>query len=298
MAPNIAGTQSNLSALLVEKDEIRMVNLGIPEPKQTQVLIQMGSVGICGSDVHYWKHMQIGSFIVKEPMILGHESSGTVIKVGSGVKNLQVGDRVAIEPGVPCGRCEFCVSGVYNLCPDIEFLATPPYHGSLRQYHCHEAAFCFKLPDHVTLEEGALLEPLAVGVQANKRAGVTFGDVVLICGAGPIGLVNLMVAKAAGASQVICTDIDDKRLQFASECGADNVLNVRGLSDMEASEKIIALFGNKRPNRVIECSGAQSSVRTGLYAIRAGGKMALVGMAPNDDVTLPMITSSVKEVDI
>ena len=118
------------------------------------------------------------------------------------MKNLQVGDRVAIEPGVPCGRCEFCVSGVYNLCPDIEFLATPPYHGSLRQYHCHEATFCFKLPDHVTLEEGALLEPLAVGVQANKRAGVTFGDVVLICGAGPIGLVNLMVAKAAGASQV------------------------------------------------------------------------------------------------
>ncbi|XP_063722701.1 sorbitol dehydrogenase-like [Symsagittifera roscoffensis] len=296
MAPIVE--KENLSALLVKKDDLQIVNLDIPKPKSSQVLLRMGPVGICGSDVHYLKHMQIGSFIVKEPMILGHESAGTVLEVGSEVKTLKVGDRVAIEPGVPCGRCSFCVGGNYNLCPDVEFLATPPYHGSLRQYHCHEAAFCFKLPENVSLEEGALLEPLSVGVHANRKAEVTFGDLVLVCGAGPIGLVNVMVAKAAGASLVVCTDIDDKRLDFALNCGSDKVLNVRGLSEITAAEKIIELLQNRRPNRVIECSGAQSSARAAIHAIAAGGKMALVGLAPSDDLTLPMITASCKEVSI
>lgn len=147
----------------------------------------MDCVGICGSDVHYLVHGRIGDFIVKDKMIIGHEASGVVKKLGKNVKNLSLNDRVAIEPGVSCRQCQFCKTGKYNLCPDMKFCATPPYDGNLRRFYAHAADFCFKLPDHVTMEEGALLEPLSVGVHANRRAQVGLGDKILILGAGPIG---------------------------------------------------------------------------------------------------------------
>lgn len=150
----------------------------------------MDCVGICGSDVHYLVHGRIGDFIMKAPMIIGHEASGVVHKLGKNVKSLAVGDRVAIEPGVPCRICEFCKGGKYNLCPEMAFCATPPFDGNLRRFYAHAADFCFKLPDHVTMEEGALLEPLSVGVHACRRAEVSLGDNLLILGAGPIGNVN------------------------------------------------------------------------------------------------------------
>jgi len=158
-----------------------------------EVLLAMDSVGICGSDVHYLAHGRIGDFVLTKPMIIGHESAGVVAKLGKKVTTLKVGDRVAIEPGVPCRKCDHCKQGKYNLCPGMVFCATPPYDGNLTRYYKHAADFCFKLPDHVTMEEGALLEPLSVGVHACKRAEVTLGSKVLILGAGPIGLVTLMV---------------------------------------------------------------------------------------------------------
>ena len=190
------------------------------------VLIRMQEVGICGSDVHYWTKGCIGDFVVKAPMVLGHEASGIVHEVGECVTHLKkgistiikneygirscdlfyyTGDRVAIEPGVPCSLCDFCKNGQYNLCGDVFFCATPPDHGNLCRFYTHAADFCYKLPDHVSLEEGALLEPLSVGVHACRRAGVAIGKTVLICGAGPIGLVCLLTAKAMGASSVLIT---------------------------------------------------------------------------------------------
>lgn len=157
----------------------------------------MDSVGICGSDVHYLTHGRIGHFILEKPMIIGHESAGVVAKVGKNVKNLVAGDRVAIEPGKPCLSCDLCKEGKYNLCDDMIFCATPPYDGNLTRYYKHAANFCFKLPDHVTMEEGALLEPLSVGVHACRRAGIGLGSKVLILGAGPIGLVTLIVSFVA-----------------------------------------------------------------------------------------------------
>lgn len=154
----------------------------------------MDSVGICGSDVHYLTHGRIGHFILEKPMVIGHESAGVVAKVGKNVKNLVAGDRVAIEPGKPCLSCDLCKEGKYNLCDDMIFCATPPYDGNLTRYYKHAANFCYKLPDHVTMEEGALLEPLSVGVHACRRAGVGLGSKVLILGAGPIGLVTLIVS--------------------------------------------------------------------------------------------------------
>ena len=133
---------------------------------------------------------------------------------------------MAIEPGVACRMCDYCKNGKYNLCPEMKFCATPPYHGNLCRYYAQDADFCFKLPDNVSLEEGALMEPLAVGVHACRRAGVCIGKKVLICGAGPIGLVNLLTAKAMGASEVVITDITDNRLEVAKSMGADHVYKV------------------------------------------------------------------------
>lgn len=140
-------------------------------------------------------HGRIGPFVCDGPMVIGHEAAGVVCKAGKDVKNVKVGDRVAIEPGVPCRHCDYCKNGKYNLCPEMKFCATPPYHGNLTRYYAHAADFCFKLPDHVTMEEGALLEPLSVGVHACRRANVCLGSEVLILGAGPIGLVTAIAAK-------------------------------------------------------------------------------------------------------
>ncbi|XP_063139178.1 sorbitol dehydrogenase isoform X2 [Rattus norvegicus] len=178
-------------------------NYPIPELGPNDVLLKMHSVGICGSDVHYWEHGRIGDFVVKKPMVLGHEAAGTVTKVGPMVKHLKPGDRVAIEPGVPREIDEFCKIGRYNLTPSIFFCATPPDDGNLCRFYKHSADFCYKLPDSVTFEEGALIEPLSVGIYACRRGSVSLGNKVLVCGAGPIGIVTLLVAKAMGASQVV-----------------------------------------------------------------------------------------------
>ncbi|XP_065571177.1 sorbitol dehydrogenase-like isoform X2 [Artemia franciscana] len=268
----------------------------VEEPKENEVLIQMASVGICGSDVHYWTKGKIGDFIVKEPMILGHESGGIVARCGPGVKNLQVGDRVAIEPGVPCRVCEYCKSGRYNLCLDIIFCATPPIHGSLRNYYTHPSDFCYKLPEHVSLEEAALLEPLSVAVHACRRSGVTAGCCVLVLGAGPIGLLNMMVAKAFGATKVFITDISDSRLDTARSLGADYAVNIKNHTELEMIKEIVQAT-NGGPNITIECCGAEASVRLGILSTKSGGVICLVGCGP-DEVKIPIINASAREVDI
>ncbi|XP_054723766.1 sorbitol dehydrogenase-like [Uloborus diversus] len=251
---------NNLSVVLKKKDEIVLENRPVSEPGPHEVLIGIDTVGICGSDVHYWKNGRIGNFIVREPMVLGHESSGTVVRVGSKVTHLKPGDRVAIEPGVPCRMCEFCKSGRYNLCHEVKFCATPPVDGSLCQYYTHAADFCFKLPEHVSLEEGALLEPLSVAVHACERARVTAGKTVLVTGAGPIGLCNLLTAKALGATRILVTDISESRLEVAKKLGASHVVCVGGKDAGASAEEIRTSLGAP-PDITVECSGAESSVR-------------------------------------
>ena len=169
------------------------------------MILKTLSVGICGSDVHYWAHGGIGSFIVNGPIILGHETSAEVHKVGDKVTNLKPGDIVAIEPGTPCRCCCDCKEGRYNLCPEMTFHATPPFDGTLTRFFKHPADLCFKLPDTISADEGALLEPLSVGVYSCRRAGINVGDNILVCGAGPIGLVTVMAAKAFGARMICVT---------------------------------------------------------------------------------------------
>lgn len=289
--------KDNLTAILYGINDIRLEQTPIEQPDNNEVLIEMACVGICGSDVHYLVNGRIGDFVVRKPMIIGHESSGVVAKIGKDVKTLKVGDRVAIEPGVSCRMCKFCKEGRYNLCKDMVFCATPPVHGNLRRFYKHAADFCFKLPDHVSLPEGALLEPLSVGVHACKRANVGIGSKVLILGAGPIGLVTLLVAKAMGASKIVITDLMESRLAVAKSLGADETLLVtRECTESQIVQKIHNIFGEE-PDKTIDASGAQSSIRAAILATKSGGVVVLVGMgAP--EIKVPLINALIREVDI
>ncbi|CAG9130047.1 unnamed protein product [Plutella xylostella] len=290
-------SQDNLTALLLKPKDLQLVQTKIPEIADDEVLLRMDCVGICGSDVHYWQTGACGHFVLKEPMVMGHEASGVVAKIGSKVKNLKPGDRVAIEPGVPCRVCEFCKTGRYHLCPDIAFCATPPFHGNLVRYYKHAADFCYKLPDHVSMEEGALLEPLSVGIHACRRGGVTAGASVLVLGAGPIGLVTLLAARAMGASNILITDILQSRLDFAAKLGANHTLLVtRDLSEADLVRKVHELMGT-HPDISIDASGAQATVRGALLATKSGGVAVLVGMG-SPELTVPLAGAVAREVDI
>lgn len=294
MAPNT----ENLTAVLFKKDDLRLEQRPIPEPKDDEVLLKMGCVGICGSDIHYYAHGRCAEFVVKEPMVIGHEGSGTVAKVGKNVKNVKPGDKVAIEPGVPCRRCEFCVKGEYNLCPGIFFCATPPDNGNLCQYYTHDADFCHKLPDNMSLEEGALMEPLSVGVHACNQANIKFGDHVLITGCGPIGLVSLLAAKAMGATKVIMTDIVDHRMKVALKAGADAVVDVSKGTVEEQVGQIKKLLGGDLAKVTLDCSGFETSMRLAIHGTRPGGTIVLVGMGCSGDMTLPLSAALCKEITI
>lgn len=213
------------------------------------------------------------------------------------MKNVKPGDRVAIEPGVPCRICDHCKNGRYNLCAEMVFCATPPYDGNLTRYYAHAADFCYKLPDHVTMEEGALLEPLAVGVHACRRAGVGLGSEVLILGAGPIGLVTLLTAKAMGATNITITDMLPNRLTVAKALGATSTLLFeKGSAEADNVRRVHELMGGA-PDKTIDCSGAEATARMAILATRSGGCVVLVGMGAAE-ATLPLVNGLVREVDI
>ncbi len=184
------------AAVLLGAGEIRIEERERPRPGPREVLVQVTAVGVCGSDVHYYEHGRIGPFIVEKPLVLGHESAGRVVELGEGASKHAVGDRVTLEPGVPCGRCRECRAGRYNLCPDVVFFATPPIDGAFAEFVAIHEDFAFALPDSLSDEEGALMEPLSVGVWACQKAGVSAGDRVLVTGAGPIGPLEMQCAIA------------------------------------------------------------------------------------------------------
>jgi D-xylulose reductase len=270
----------------------------IPTPKiqnPYDVIVQIAQTGICMSDVHYWQRGRIGDFILTSPIVLGHESSGTVVEIGTSVKNLKLGDRVAIEPGVPCRHCDYCRSGGYNLCADTVFAATPPHNGTLSKYYLTSADYCYPLAEHLTLEDGALCEPVAVGVQICKVGQVKMNQNVVVFGCGTIGLLCQAVAKAAGAKKVIGVDMSEKRMALATGLGyADYTFAppmmgavTEGLNKEDAevewngkvAEMIKEKFGlGEGPDVVLECTGAQSCIQTGVQLVKKGGMYVQAGM--------------------
>ncbi len=267
----------------------------VPVPQANEVLIKIKVVGICGSDVHYYQHGKIGDNIVEGDFILGHESAGEVVKIGSEVKDLKVGDRVTLEPGKTCGKCKYCKQGKYNLCPDVEFFATPPYHGVFANYVTHPEDMCFKLPDNVSYTEGALVEPLAVGLHASDTGEVKLGDTVVIFGSGCIGLVTLLSCKAKGASRVYVVDVLQNRLDTATKLGADAVINAK---DVDAIKKIDELTDGQGADVVIDTAGSDITVKQTADVVSRGGIVVLVGMTPNDETSFNFMRLMEKEGQI
>ena len=265
----------------------------IPKAKDNEVLVRLEYVGICGSDLHYYETGAIGDYVVKPPFVLGHEPGGTVVEVGKDVKHLKVGDRVALEPGKTCGHCEFCKKGNYNLCPDVVFFATPPVDGVFQEYVAHEADLCFKLPDHVSTMEGALIEPLAVGFHAAMQGGARAGQTAVVMGAGCIGLVTMMALKAMGVSKVYVVDIMEKRLQKALELGADGIVNG---AQTDAVEEIRKLTEGKGCDLAVETAGTQITTVQTIHMTKKGATIVLVGYSKSGEMTLPMSLALDKEL--
>jgi len=263
-----------------------------------QVYVAVKSTGICGSDVHFWHAGCIGPMVVEGDHILGHESSGVILSVHPSVTNLKVGDRVAIEPNIPCFKCEPCLTGRYNGCESVEFLSTPPIHGLLRRYVKHPAVWCHKIGD-MSFENGSLLEPLSVALAGMDRAGVRLGDPVLVCGAGPIGLVTLLCCEAAGACPLVVTDIDAGRLKFAQELvpRATTYQVPLGKSAEECAAGIVEAFGGMRPRVAMECTGVESSVASAIWSVRFGGKVFVIGVGKNE-MKVPFMRLSTQEIDL
>ena len=206
---------TNRAAVLHAPGDVRIEDRPMPEPGPLDVLVEIAAVGVCGSDVHYYEHGRIQTRIVRGPHVLGHESAGRVVAVGERVSKHGVGDRVTLEPGLPCGRCRECRTGAYNLCQDVKFLGAPPTDGAFTRYLAMHEDFAHALPDGLSDEAGALMEPLSVALWACERAGVSAGDRVLVTGAGPIGQLSAQVAAARGATEIVVTDVNPHRLELA-----------------------------------------------------------------------------------
>jgi len=229
-------------------------------------------------------------------MVLGHESAGTVVETGSAVKSLKVGDRVALEPGYPCRHCLNCLGGRYNLCPEMRFAATPPYDGTLTGFWVAPADFCYKLPDNVSLQEGAMVEPLAVGVHIVKQGGVKPGDSVVIMGAGPVGLLCAAVARAFGASKVVSVDIIPSKLEVAKEIAATHTYISQRLPAQENAKALIEQCDlGEGADVVIDASGAEPSIQASLHVVKTGGTYVQGGMGKSD-ITFPIMALCIKEV--
>ena len=282
-------------ALMSEIGKIEIVERDIPVPKDDEVLVKVKHCGVCGSDVHYFEKGRIGNFIVTKPIVLGHECAGEVVQVGKNVKSHKLGELVALEPGIPCGRCEFCKRGLYNLCPDVVFLATPPYDGAFCGYISYPADMAFKLPEGMDTLEGALIEPLSVGFHAAMQAEANVGQSAVVLGAGCIGLCTMLALKSMGVNTIYMVDVIDTRLNMAKKIGALDAFNSK---DIDIVKKIIEMTGGIGVDMVFETAGATATTQMTPALVKRGGTIVLVGMAPDSVMSYDLGAVLAKEARI
>ena len=294
-------TAMTQALVLEEVGKLNLRDIDVAEPfTDDDVRIDIKSVGICGSDVHYYKHGVIGPFVVKQPMILGHEASGVVAEVGANVTHLAVGDRVCMEPGVPDANSAEARLGKYNLCRKLRFWATPPPpyatnllddpawaagHGCLRPRVVHPANYTFKLPDTVSLDEGAMVEPLAVGMHAATTAKVRPGDVCAVVGAGPIGFLTALAALAAGCSKVYLSDLSPSRLRVAESLAPGKIVGLPA-ADGDVAERVLAATGGWGADVIFECSGSPQGAQLVPFLGSPGAKAVFVGCPPDTPISI------------
>ncbi|KAM0248866.1 hypothetical protein ACHAQJ_009265 [Trichoderma viride] len=303
------------SVLFGEKD-LQLIERPLESPLPDEVQVSIDSTGLCGSDLHYYNHYRNGDILVREPLTLGHESSGTIVAVGSDVTNLKPGDRVALEVGLPCESCDYCKSGRYNICKGMKFRSSakafPHMQGTLQDKVNHPARWVHKLPEGVSSDLGALIEPLSVALHAYRRAALPTATPVLVFGAGAVGLLSAAVSKAYGSPAVIIADIQKDRVDFAVNNGfADAGFVVPMARPQTIDEKlayaqqVAELAGNVeiggepvgQVGAVFECTGVESCVQSAIYATKPGGKVMIIGMG-TPILTLPLSAAALREVDI
>ncbi len=287
---------AKMRALVLERQhELALREIELPlDVGPGMVRIAIHTVGVCGSDVHYYTHGRIGPFVVKAPMVLGHEAAGTVVETGTGVTHLKVGDRVCMEPGIPDANSRASRLGMYNVDPAVTFWATPPVHGVLTAEVVHPANYTFKLPDHVSFAEGAMVEPFAVGMQAASKARIQPGDMAIVLGAGPIGTMVALAALAGGCARVIVADLAQPKLDIAAQYEGIIPVNIR---EQNLAEVVAQLTDGWGADVVFECSGSPKAWQTIMDLPRPGGCIVVVGL-PVEPVAVDIAGASVKEVRI
>src|SRR5207302_2991361 len=279
----------NQAAVLYAPHDMRIEERPVPRSGPREVLIEIKAVGVCGSDVHYYEHGRIGSYIVLQPLILGHEAAGVVVDGGEGVSKSRIGERVAIEPGIPDGTCQQCRTGHYNLCPNVRFFGTPPIDGAFTNYVTVPDSFAYTLPASMSDEEGALIEPLSVGLWGCRKAQLRGADHVLITGAGPIGMLAMKVALALGSTEITMTDVFPQRLEMARKLGATQTVNVAQESLADA---------NLGADVLLECSGNEKALKDGIRSLRPAGIAVAVGMNPGEELSVPMSVLQNRELTL
>lgn len=283
-------------ALVLERQhELALRDIDLPlQVGPGMVRIAVHTVGVCGSDVHYYTHGKIGPFVVNAPMVLGHEAAGTIIEIGEGVTHLKVGDRVCMEPGIPDATSKAAGLGLYNLDPAVKFWATPPVHGVLTPEIVHPANYTFKLPDNVSFAEGAMVEPFAVGMQAATKARIVPGDTAVVLGAGPIGTMVAIAALAGGCARAIVADLAQPKLDIAARYQGVIPVNI---SHQDLVAEVSRLTDEWGADVVFECSGSPHAWKTIMDLPRPGGAIVVVGL-PVEPVAVDIAAASTKELRI
>jgi len=283
------------SAYLQRPLEVSVEEERVPNVTGKEVLVKLMAVGVCGSDIHYFAHGRIGKRYVQYPHVQGHECAGIVVSIGEEVTKFKVGDRVAVEPGVACMNCEWCKKGRYNLCPDVQFLSTPPVKGAFVQYLRHREDFLFPIPDSLSYENATLAEPLSVSIHAVKRGGLTPGSTIAITGMGPVGLMTVIAAKAFGAKEIIVSDIEPLRLETARKFGATKIVNAANEDLNAAIEEITSGLG---VDMIIETSGNAKVLQSSIESAKRGGSVVVIGFPAIEEVPLNITLMLQKEIDL
>ncbi|MBL4807009.1 MAG: NAD(P)-dependent alcohol dehydrogenase [Rhodobacteraceae bacterium] len=280
-------------ALVLERThELTLRDIALPDaPNADEVQIKIDTVGICGSDVHYYTHGRIGHFVVNSPMVLGHEAAGVISALGDGVTGFSIGDRVCMEPGIPDARSRSSRLGQYNVDPDVSFWATPPVHGVLTGTVIHPADFTYKMPDQVSFAEGAMVEPFAIGMQAAVKAGIKPGDTAVVIGCGPIGIMVALAALAGGCARVIISDVAQQKLDIAGTYAGIESVNILNGS---LPETVNGLTDGWGADIVFEASGNGKAYADIFPCLRPGGTVVFVGL-PVGDVSIDIVAAIAKE---
>jgi L-iditol 2-dehydrogenase len=276
------------AAVLAEVGRVVLDERPVPAPGPRDVLVRVTAVGTCGSDVHYYRHGRIGDHVVTAPLVLGHEPAGVVVATGADATRHEPGQRVSIEPGVPDLTCSLCRAGRYNLCPGMRFFGTPPIDGAFCEYVTIHEEFAHPVPDRLSDDAAALMEPLSVAVWACRKARVEPGTSVLVTGAGPVGLLCVQAARAFGATQIVVTDVNAHRLRRATDLGATATVNVAESSLADAGVE---------PEVLLECSGSPAATGAAIRTVRRAGRVVLIGMG-GDEIPLPLSHVQNRELEV